>query len=447
MLKCMDVACGLAEVPVDGAVLGTQRIAIMGRIEGGTLPIAVTIDGNPATVSARYFSASLALAEGESRALSIQATDARGRTASVQRTVSIDRTRPYLEVEQPATNPAVVTVSPYRIEGTVGDAHLSSVTVNGAAALVLAGKFSATVSLSAGNNDFVIEATDLAGNRASVAQRLTITGGTPPTVQIVEPMDGAKVGSAVVTVRVNVTAFAAVSSVQIRRGPRDGGFAWCVSGERGAGAGVEHDHGAGDGRERARGQQEPLAVTGVDPVEGASGVEPSSLVSVAFNKAVTLASLPNRFVVLAKGSPIAGGYTVAPGGQIATFVAKEPLPEGETLTVRVSGLPAQTGLGQESDFASRFTVRRPLTLVRGVVTDDGMQPLGGVRVELEGTKLSATTGPDGNWAMFGAPEGTVVARYTGGMTSDGRAMPQVRRRLYVTAETTTRDRGLALTPT
>jgi hypothetical protein len=40
----MDVACSLAEVPVDGAVLGTQRNAVTGRVEGGTPPISVTID-------------------------------------------------------------------------------------------------------------------------------------------------------------------------------------------------------------------------------------------------------------------------------------------------------------------------------------------------------------------------------------------------------------------
>ncbi len=175
-------------------------------------------------------------------------------------------------------------------------------------------------------------------------------------------------------------------------------------------------------------------------------MEPNALVSVAFNKAVDPSSLSGKLTVLRNGAPLGGGYLLAPGGQVITFSAKDALPEGETLTVKASGLFAQTGPGLASDLASRFTVRWPLTLVRGVVTDDGMQPLSGVKVELVGTPFSTTMGSDGNWAIFGVPEGAAVVGYTGGTTSDGRSLPQVKRKVYVTAEKTTRERVVALTP-
>ncbi len=445
------------DAPAEGAVLGTATVAVTGHVEGGTLPIAVTIDGAKAAVSSRYYSAALAIAEGD-HAMQVVVTDARGRTASVQRTMSVDRTAPYLTVNQPSSNPAVVTSSPYRLEGTVGDAHLSSVTVNGNPAVVLAGMYGATVSLSPGNNDFFIEATDLAGNRTSLTQRLTINGGTPPTVQIVEPMDGATVASRVVTVRVSVTAFAAISSVQIGAGPAtvvspgvyQANVALALGSNTITATATDANGLTGSTSITASysdAANEPLAVTGVDPADGTTGVEPNALVSVAFNKAVDPSSLSGKLTVLRNGAPLAGGYLLAPGGQVITFSAKDALPEGETLTVKVSGLLAQTGPGLASDFASRFTVRRPLTLLRGVVTDDGMQPLSGVKVELVGTSFSTTTGSDGNWAIFGVPEGTAVVSYTGGTTSDGRSLPQVKRKVYVTAEKTTRERVVALTPT
>jgi hypothetical protein len=122
---------------------------------------------------------------------------------------------------------------------------------------------------------------------------------------------------------------------------------------------------------------EPLTVTGVDPLPGTADVETDSLISVAFNKPVLYESLAERFTVSADGVPLAGGYSLAPGGQTATFVAREPLPEGKRLTVRVSGVqPAQVP-GMGGDFTSDFSVRHPLTRVRGLVMEAPAPEWGG----------------------------------------------------------------------
>ncbi|MFP2929567.1 hypothetical protein ACLESO_31085, partial [Pyxidicoccus sp. 3LG] len=55
------------------------------------------------------------------------------------------------------------------------------------------------------------------------------------------------------------------------------------------------------------------------------------------------------------------------------------------------------------------------------------------------------TGPDGNWALVGVRGGApVVLRYEGGITSDGRTLPVVRRQVFVAAEQETLDRRLTL---
>ncbi|HCF58037.1 MAG TPA: hypothetical protein DFS52_08600 [Myxococcales bacterium] len=142
----------IVEAPDEDAVLGIQSIAVRGRIEGGTLPLQVTISGQPATVSARYFSASLALPEGE-HAVTIAVTDAVGRSTSVVRSFGVDRTAPYLTIDRPQTNPAQVSESPYRLEGTVGDEHLAGVTVDGEPVTVLAGQYAASIPLTSGETE------------------------------------------------------------------------------------------------------------------------------------------------------------------------------------------------------------------------------------------------------------------------------------------------------
>ncbi|MFP2930701.1 hypothetical protein ACLESO_36990, partial [Pyxidicoccus sp. 3LG] len=206
----------VVESPQDGTVVGGMRFAVLGRVEGGVLPLQVTVNGLPATVSSRSFSASLALLEG-SQQVEIRVRDALGRTDSATRGVVVDRTAPYLEITRPTANPARVTESPYLLTGTVGDVNLAAVTLNGAPVPVVAGGFSAPVTLVAGDNAVTVEAVDLAGNRRSVVQHLVIDA-VPPVVSILQPVDGAEAESAVIEVRVRVTGGSGALDVRIGTG-------------------------------------------------------------------------------------------------------------------------------------------------------------------------------------------------------------------------------------
>jgi hypothetical protein len=156
--------------PADGAVTNGS-VAVSGHIQGGTPPFQVSVLGVAASVNQAYFSIALTLVEGD-QVVRIAATDASGRSASAQRSVSVDRTPPYLAITRPAANPAEASESPDLIPGTAGDIHLTSVTVAGQDAVVLGGQFSASVALQSGDNAIAVVARDLAGNTSQTTLQL-----------------------------------------------------------------------------------------------------------------------------------------------------------------------------------------------------------------------------------------------------------------------------------
>ncbi|WNG16934.1 RHS repeat-associated core domain-containing protein [Cystobacter fuscus] len=448
----------VVEAPADGAVLGGTSFTVTGRVQDGTLPLQVMVNDVPAVVSSRYFNATLALESGDHPVV-IKVTDARQRTATVTRHISVDRSKPDLKITEPSTNPALVSKSPYVLKGTVWDAHLAGVWVQGVPAVVIAGGFSAPVSLKAGSNSISVEARDLAGNREVLVQELSIPS-VPPELRIVTPADGAESPTSKVLVQAEVTSGTPPYTVNIGTEPATRGasglFEAQVSlmvGENTLRVSVSDSLGLSSERSvvvRYRQlSSEPLVVTDIEPKTGATDVETDALVSVAFNKPVDPTSItPDTFVVQANGSRLAGGFSVAPGAQTVTFVAQEPLPPGQRLTVRIQDVRAPAGsLGMSGTFGSEFTVRRPLTLARGVVLDERLQPLSGVRVEAVGQGLSTRTGPDGNWALLGVQgDRQVELRFEGGLSSEGRAYTTVRRQLFITQEKETQDRPLILIP-
>ena len=441
--------------PQEGSLWGTERVAVLGRVEGGTLPLEVTVEGLPAAVTGRQFSASLALPEG-SAMLHVRAVDALGRSSEVRRQVRVDQTPPFLEVTRPEQPTTTVTESPYLVEGLAGDAYLGGVTVNGAPALVLAGRFSATVPLVPGDNSIVVVAVDLAGNRAQVTRTLRLDG-MPPRLSVLEPAEGSEARTPVVRVTMSVEASAPLAEVRIGTGlaTQAGAGQYTAQVPLALGENVislmARDTlgltGTASVRVRYRDPRtEPLVVTGVDPTDQAEGVEPDALVNVAFNKPVKPDSVRDRFTVSAGGQPLPGGWSVAPGGQTVSFIARDSLPETASLQVRVAGVEPAEGPGMQGEFRSVFTVRRPLTRLHGSVVDERREPLPGVRVEVEGQGLSTHTGPDGAWALFGAAPGRVVLRYEGGAQSTGKVYPTVRRGFAVEAERDNLEMPLMLVP-
>lgn len=441
--------------PQEDSLWGGERVPVLGRVEGGELPLQVTVDGLPTAVTGRQFSAAVALPEGSSM-LHVRAVDALGRSAELRRQVRVDQTPPFLEVTRPEQPSTTVSESPYLVEGLAGDAYLAGVTVNGSPVMVLAGHFSASVPLSAGDNTVEVEAVDLAGNRSRAVRTLRVEA-LPPQLTVLEPIDGLEATEPVVRVTVRVEASAPLAEVRIGTGLAanlgSGQYTAQVPlalGENVISVSALDTLGmTGSATVRVRYRDattEPLTVTGVDPSDQATDLEPDTLVNVAFNKPVKPASVRAGFSVSVEGAPLPGGWSIAPQGQIVSFIARDPLPEGATLQVRVAGVEPAQGPGMQGEFRSLFTVRRPLTRLHGLVVGARREPLSGVRVEVEGQGLSTRTGEDGNWALFGVQPGRAVLRYEGGASSEGRAYPTVRRRFAVEAERDNEESTVVLTP-
>jgi RHS repeat-associated protein len=125
--------------------------------------------------------------EGAGQTFTGTATDAAGTQASVPTTLNIDKTPPLVSITSPANNSSV-TSSTLQVSGSVSDSlsGVSAVTCNNAAASVVNGTFSCSVTLAPGPNTIIVAATDVALNIAS--QSVTVTLG--PTISDFTPKAG-----------------------------------------------------------------------------------------------------------------------------------------------------------------------------------------------------------------------------------------------------------------
>lgn len=171
--------------PADGLVTAAAGITVSGTVSD-THAVTVTVNGVSASVSGGTFSATVPLAGG-SNAVTATATDAAGNVSSASRTVIRATQGPAVTVTSPAagfiTNQASVLVT-----GLVSDsvAAVSGVTVNGTAASISGGTFSATVPLTEGANTLTVVGT----NSVGLTTTKTVSGTldtAPPVISITAP--------------------------------------------------------------------------------------------------------------------------------------------------------------------------------------------------------------------------------------------------------------------
>jgi hypothetical protein len=104
-----------------------------------------------------------------------------------------DTTPPVIGITSP-TDGAQVNQSPVTVTGNVSDANTVTVDVNGVAATVTGGTYSASVPLVVGANTLTATATDTDGNTANASVQVTLQAPAqdtaPPAVSILTPVDG-----------------------------------------------------------------------------------------------------------------------------------------------------------------------------------------------------------------------------------------------------------------
>lgn len=219
--------------PADGALLNTASANVTGTF-GDESQTTVTVNGVTATLTGNSFGAAVPLVEG-ANTLTVTATDAAGNRTTVTRTVTRDTGAPALSVTQPTDN-AFTNQTELSVEGTVADATATSVTVNGVAAAVSGGNFSATVPVpNEGPNLLTVRAVDAAGNQTT-AERHVTRDTVAPVLTLTSPTEGQ------IIKRLRVTGTATDSlpvSVELNTEPLDVGAGGTFDRESGISEGVQ----------------------------------------------------------------------------------------------------------------------------------------------------------------------------------------------------------------
>jgi len=301
---------------------------------------AVTVNSGPAVVAAANFSrAGVTLSEGANLIEAI-ATDAAGNTGEAKVTVTLDTTPPQLAITSPVAG-AILGVSPVDVSGTVSDAHLHSVVVNGINATVGGGHFTAPgVPLVAGANTLTATATDAVGNTATAAVSMSFDDRAP-NVTIGSPGDGSRLNKQPITVSgavdggtgimLTVNGLPAtvtgnsyeVANVPLNEGPNTlTARATNASGKQGvATAAVSFDDVA-------------PAVQSISPADGSFDLPLATVVRVVFSEPVDPAGFSTGSSIDAGAGLIAGKWSFE--SSTATFVPDAALPEKTTLTVTIA---------------------------------------------------------------------------------------------------------------
>ena len=121
--------------------------------------------------------------EGSNQIISGSATDVAGNSTSASATVNLDKTPPALSITSP-TNGATVPTPQITVTGSVSDSlsGLSVVTCNGAPANVQGGAFSCPLTLSVGANAITVQGVDVAGNKSTQSESVTLVQNLAPVV-------------------------------------------------------------------------------------------------------------------------------------------------------------------------------------------------------------------------------------------------------------------------
>ena len=128
-----------------------------------------------------------------------------GGTASATAVLDLDTLAPVVAIDSPSAG-ALFGASPITVSGTVEDAHLAEVKVNGVVAQVEGQRFTAEgVVLNEGQNTLTATARDALGRTTTSAPVVVELDSTAPTATITEPDNGAVVATPQITVRGTVS--------------------------------------------------------------------------------------------------------------------------------------------------------------------------------------------------------------------------------------------------
>ena len=164
----------------NGAVLTAAQIVAIG---GADDSVALTVNNTPATLdaAAKTFTSPLALLEGDNTLVAV-GTDRAGNVGQATLTLVLDTRAPELTLTAPAAD-ACLDAATLTVSGTVSEARLASVTVNGVAATVTGSSWTASIPATEGKLLLTVEARDTTGHVAS-RSRSVIVDRTAPVLDV-----------------------------------------------------------------------------------------------------------------------------------------------------------------------------------------------------------------------------------------------------------------------
>ncbi|MBI5847209.1 MAG: Ig-like domain-containing protein [Nitrospirae bacterium] len=163
-------------------------LEIKGRVEDQTAT-TVAIQGKTVLIAAGggTFSLTADLVEGMND-LSLTAMDSAGNSSALTLHITSDTMKPVVKINNPASN-TYTDKKTIAVSGTIADATVTRVIVNGVEASVSSGVFTVPdISLGEGTNTINATATDATGNTAS--DEITIISDTVPPVITIDTLPG-----------------------------------------------------------------------------------------------------------------------------------------------------------------------------------------------------------------------------------------------------------------
>ncbi len=189
--------------PAPGSLVGQRVVDVSGQSGTAT---SVTVDGVAAQVpgDGTFHLSGVDLGEEGLVTLTLVASNCGGSVTATP-VVDLDTQPPVVSIDSPAPD-ALFGATPISVSGPVEDAHLTGVTVNGVAAVVSGGRFTADgVSLAEGENTLYAVATDALGRTTTSAPVTVQLDTTAPTATITSPATGTVVATPTITVQGEVS--------------------------------------------------------------------------------------------------------------------------------------------------------------------------------------------------------------------------------------------------
>ena len=440
-----------------------NSLTIAGNIVVLNPPVTLSINGHPVSVVEDYtsngasqpttvlFQDSIALNTEGKHDITLIATDSEGLSTTQTLSIIRDTQLPLIHLEDaslafaPVVNNTVET--PFVLAGTVVDAHLAGLTINGNRVDLLPQSDTTTFSFNAAlalpanvEQSVLISAVDYAGN--TTEQTLIIHSAPSMTIEVISPIADAELGLSASNANIDVVARieGLTEGATVQASVDDGAAVAMTADGDIYQALIALDLTVAQHRLRLEVIDSnaellasttvdfssvnidaiPLSIQRIEPTNNAEAIEPNASINVYFNKPIdpalvqinvretvsgmtydTRRPAPTDFPditnatpmeVVRNQEPVPGEVGVLPENTVAAFFAERDLAYGADVYIDVIYDGATLG-------RYRYQVRDIPSFVQGLVTDQLGEAVAGLRVSLPTLGLTTTTDENGSYSF------------------------------------------------